>query len=194
MRVIASGLTAVRGGRTVFSGVSFALGAGETLAVTGPNGAGKSTLLRLVAGLLAPVAGNIALDPLPADGAIHYVGHLDGLKTALSVRQNLEFWRSLWDGKPVASALETVGLGNLADLPVQVLSAGQRRRVALARLLIAERPLWLLDEPATALDANGEAMLGRVIAAHLAGGGVAMVATHRDLPLAPTTTLTLGAA
>jgi heme exporter protein A len=193
MRVIASGLTAVRGGRTVFSGVSFALGAGETLAVTGPNGAGKSTLLRLVAGLLAPVAGNIALDPLPADGAIHYVGHLDGLKTALSVRQNLEFWRSLWDGKPVASALETVGLGNLADLPVQVLSAGQRRRVALARLLIAERPLWLLDEPATALDASGEAMLGRVIAAHLAGGGMAMVATHRDPPLSPTATLALGA-
>jgi heme exporter protein A len=193
MRVIASGLTAVRGGRTVFSGVSFALGAGETLAVTGPNGAGKSTLLRLVAGLLAPVAGNIALDPLPADGAIHYVGHLDGLKTALSVRQNLEFWRSLWDGKPVASALETVGIGNLADLPVQVLSAGQRRRVALARLLIAERPLWLLDEPATALDASGEAMLGRVIAAHLAGGGMAMVATHRDPPLSPTATLALGA-
>jgi heme exporter protein A len=193
MRVIASGLAAVRGGRTVFSGVSFALGAGETLAVTGPNGAGKSTLLRLVAGLLAPVAGNIALEPQPADGAIHYVGHLDGLKTALSVRQNLEFWRSLWDGKPVAPALETVGIGNLADLPVQALSAGQRRRVALARLLIAERPLWLLDEPATALDASGEAMLGRVIAAHLAGGGIAMVATHRDRPLSPTATLALGA-
>jgi heme exporter protein A len=194
MRVTATNLTAVRGGRTVFAGVSFSLGAGEALAVTGPNGVGKSTLLRLAAGLLAPAAGSIALEPLPADSAFHYLGHLDGLKTTLSVRQNLEFWRSLWIGKAVEPALETVGIVKLADLPVGVLSAGQRRRVALARLLIAERALWLLDEPATALDAGGEAMLGRVIAAHLAGGGMTMVATHRDLPLVPTATLSLGAA
>ncbi|HEY5080905.1 MAG TPA: heme ABC exporter ATP-binding protein CcmA [Bauldia sp.] len=194
MRVTATNLTAVRGGRTVFAGVSFSLGAGEALAVTGPNGVGKSTLLRLAAGLLAPAAGSIAFEPLPADAAIHYLGHLDGLKTTLSVRQNLEFWRSLWIGKAIEPALENVGIVKLADLPVGVLSAGQRRRVALARLLIAERALWLLDEPATALDAGGEAMLGRVIAAHLAGGGMTMVATHRDLPLVPTATLSLGAA
>jgi heme exporter protein A len=197
MRVTATDLTAVRGGRTVFAGLSFTLGAGETLVVTGPNGAGKSTLLRLVAGLLAPVAGSIAIEPAPGggfDASLHYLGHLDGLKTALSVRQNLEFWRALWHGKPVAPALEAVGLVNLADLPVGVLSAGQRRRVALARLLLAERPLWLLDEPATALDAAGEATLGRVIAAHLAAGGLAMVATHGDLPLVPTATLALGVA
>ena len=192
MRVTATDLTAVRGGRTVFSGVSFTLGEGQALAVTGPNGAGKSTLLRLVAGLLAPAGGKVALDPTPEDSAIHYLGHLDGLKTALTVRQNLEFWRVLWKGGPVSPALVRLGLESLTDLHVGVLSAGQRRRVALARLLVARRPLWLLDEPATALDANAEATLGAVIGEHLAGGGMAIVATHRPLPI-PAATLTLGA-
>jgi heme exporter protein A len=193
MRVTATDLTAVRGGRIVFSGVSFTLGDGQALAVTGPNGAGKSTLLRLVAGLLAPAGGKVALDPTPEDSAIHYLGHLDGLKTALTVRQNLEFWRVLWKGRAVAPALARLGLESLGDLHVGVLSAGQRRRVALARLLIAERPLWLLDEPVTALDASAEATLGAVIGAHLAGGGMAIVATHRPLPI-PAVTLSLGAA
>jgi heme exporter protein A len=197
MRLTGSGLAVVRNGRSVFSGLSFELAAGELLAVTGANGVGKSTLLRIVAGLLAPSAGRVSLEPATADSLaseLHYLGHLDGLKTTLTVRRNLEFWRALWAGKAVELALESVGLGNLADLPVGLLSAGQRRRLAIARVLIAERALWLLDEPATSLDAAGEQMLGRLIAVHLAAGGMAMVATHRELPLAATATLTLGTA
>jgi heme exporter protein A len=197
MRLTGSGLAVVRNGRSVFSGLSFELAAGELLAVTGANGVGKSTLLRIVAGLLAPSAGRVSLEPATADSLaseLHYLGHLDGLKTTITVRRNLEFWRALWAAKAVELALEAVGLGNFADLPVGLLSAGQRRRLAIARLLIDERALWLLDEPATSLDAAGEQMLGRLIAAHLAAGGMAMVATHRELPLAATATLTLGTA
>ncbi|HVY21440.1 MAG TPA: heme ABC exporter ATP-binding protein CcmA [Bauldia sp.] len=193
MRLTASDLTAVRGGRMVFAGVSFALGAGQALAVTGANGSGKSTLLRLVAGLLKPAAGNITIDPAREDSALHYLGHLDGLKTALTVRQNLQFWRTLWNGGAVETAFARFGLEALADLHVGALSAGQKRRVTLARLLIAPRPLWLLDEPATALDTAAEAMLGTVVAEHLASGGMAIVATHRPLPF-PAAMLALGAA
>lgn len=197
MRLTAGDLAASRGGRPVFAGLSFTLAGGEMLAVTGPNGSGKSTLLRVVAGLLAPAAGSVVLDPLDdagMKGAVHYLGHLDALKGALTVRDNLAFWRRLWGGGAIDAALDAVGLGALADLPAGVLSAGQKRRVAIARLLLAQRPLWLLDEPATALDAAAEATLGRLIGDHLASGGMAIVATHRDLPLAPTATLKLGAA
>jgi heme exporter protein A len=197
MRLTASDLAATRGGRQVFAGISFTISDGEMLSVTGPNGAGKSTLLRLVAGLLAPRHGRVALEPVD-DGemkaAIHYLGHLDALKGALTVRDNLDFWRSLWGSGDIDAALDAVGLRRLADLPAGILSAGQRRRVAIARLLLAKRPVWLLDEPATALDDDAEAVLGTLIAAHLAGGGMAIVATHRDLPVLPTTTLGLGAA
>ena len=196
MRLTATGLAAVRGGRPVFADLSFTLSPGELLAVTGPNGAGKSTLLRLVAGLLRPVAGTVVLEEAE-DAAIganaHYLGHLDALKPGLTVRQNLDFWRLLWGGGDIDAALEAVGLEPLGDLHAAVLSAGQRRRVALARLLVAPRPLWLLDEPATGLDASAEAGLGRLIADHLSGGGMAIAATHRDLPLKPTATLALGA-
>ena len=141
--------------------------------------------LRLVAGLLEPDAGAVRFDPEPDGGratAIHYLGHLDALKRTLTVGENLAFWRRLWGGDgSVADALDAVELDGLDDLPVATLSAGQRRRVALARLLVADRPLWLLDEPATSLDAGGEAMLGRLIAGHLAGGGIVIAATHRDL-------------
>jgi heme exporter protein A len=197
MRLTGAGLSAVRGGRLVFADVGFSVGAGELLAVTGGNGAGKSTLLRLIAGLLPPAAGSIVLEPGEAadlQGNVHYLGHLDGLKTGLTVRQNLDFWRRLWNGDGVAAALAALRLEGLADLPVPVLSAGQRRRVALARLLVARRPVGLLDEPATALDAAAEEGLGALIAGHLAGGGLAIAATHRDLPLKPTQTLRLGAA
>lgn len=196
MRLSGAGLGAVRGGRTVFAGVGFSVAAGELLAVTGNNGAGKSTLLRLVAGLLPAAAGSVTLEPAETGEVaenVHYLGHLDGLKPALTVRQNLDFWRRIWGAGDPGAALEGVGLEALADLPVAVLSAGQRRRVALARLLLAKRPVWLLDEPATALDAAAEAGLGRLIAAHLAGGGLAIAATHRDLPIAPSATLRLGA-
>jgi heme exporter protein A len=124
----------------------------------------------------------------------HYLGHLDALKPSLTVRQNLDFWRKLWGGGDVGGALEAVGLEPLGDLHASVLSAGQRRRVALARLLVSRRVLWLLDEPATALDAAAEAGLGRLIANHLSGGGMAIAATHRDLPVKPAAVLRLGAA
>jgi heme exporter protein A len=196
MRLTGSDMTVVRGGRTVFSGLSFGVGAGDVLAVTGANGAGKSTLLRLIAGLLPLTAGSVALDPASEGGVarvLHYLGHLDGLKAALTVRQNLDFWKKLWRGGSVDAALERVGLNSLADLHVGVLSAGQKRRAAIARLLLVERPLWLLDEPATSLDAEAQTTLGSLVGAHLASGGMAIVATHRDLPVTPTATLRLGA-
>jgi heme exporter protein A len=192
MRLTADGLGAIRGGRLVLDGVSFALAGGEALAVTGANGSGKSTLLRLLAGLLKPAAGTIAIDPASEDSAIHYLGHLDGLKTALTARQNLAFWQTLWRGGPIEPALVRLGIEALADLHAGVLSAGQKRRVALARLLVAKRPIWLLDEPTTALDAAAEETLTAVVREHLAGGGMAVVATHRPLPYA-TQSLALGA-
>jgi heme exporter protein A len=198
MRLTATDLAATRGNRRIFAGVSFAVDSGELLAVTGPNGAGKSTLLRIVAGLLRPTAGTVAADPADENGLggiVHYLGHLDALKPALSVRDNLAFWQHLW-GREVAvePALDSVGLGHIVDLPAGVLSAGQRRRVAIARLLLAERPIWLLDEPATALDSDAEAGLGGLIARHLAAGGLALAATHRGLPITPSATVALGGA
>jgi len=196
MQVRAEGLSAMRGGRTVFADVRFAVDAGEALAVTGPNGSGKSTLLRVIAGLLGPVAGAIVIDPAAEDSALHYLGHLDGLKTALTVRQNLVFWQALWNGRrddeQIGPALARLGIEPLADLTLGVLSAGQRRRVALTRMLLAKRPLWLLDEPATALDAAGEDAVAAMVEAHLREGGIAVVATHRPLPYA-VRSLALGA-
>ena len=149
MRLVAEGLGSMRGGRTLFRGLSFALAAGEALAVTGPNGSGKTTLLRLIAGLLPPTAGRIALadSEEPVGEAVHFVGHLDALKGALTVDENLAFHRSLFGGggTTVDEALARMGIGTLAALPAQVLSAGQRRRAALARLLVSYRPVWLLD-------------------------------------------------
>jgi heme exporter protein A len=194
MRLTAEALTAVRGGRTVFSGLSFTAGAGELVAVVGPNGSGKSTLLRILAGLLRAASGKVSADSATDFGeAVHYLGHLDALKASLSVRANLEFWKRLWNGAAVDTALDAVDLIGLADLPAGVLSAGQRRRVAIARLLIAKRPIWLLDEPLTALDASSEKKLGRLLGEHLASNGIAIVATHRDLPLRPAATIELGA-
>jgi heme exporter protein A len=199
MRLSATGLTAVRGGREVFAEKSFAVASGELLAVTGPNGSGKSTMLRLVAGLVRPAAGTVALDPAPEEGIgreVHYLGHLDALKPALTVGENLSFWRRIWRGGGLSSeeALDRVGLAHLADLPAGILSAGQRRRVAIARLLLSHRPVWLLDEPTAALDAAAEKTLGRLIADHLSGGGLVLAATHRPLPVAPAATLALGEA
>ncbi len=141
-----------------------------------------------------PLQGREEQGSLPIGENAHYLGHLDALKPGLTVRQNLDFWRKLWGGGDIDAALDAVGLEPLGDLHAAVLSAGQKRRVALARLLVKRRVLWLLDEPATALDAAAEAGLGRLIADHLSGGGMAIAATHRDLPVSPTATLTLGAA
>lgn len=199
VRLVAENLVAERGGRAVLAGVSFAVASGELLAITGPNGSGKSTTLRLIAGLLRPTGGTLTLDPAQEDGiaaSVHYLGHLDGLKPNLSLAENLEFWRRLWRGAGLGidAALDRVGLAALSDLPAGILSAGQRRRAAIARLLLDDRPIWLLDEPTTALDAAAEIILGDLIGSHLAGEGLVIAATHRSLPVAASATLTLGRA
>jgi heme exporter protein A len=190
-----------RGGRTIFSGISFQIHDGELLAVTGANGAGKSTLLRAVAGLLPLAAGALRFDVAGADPhAIgentHYFGHLDGLKPSLTVHENLALWTRVAGepGLPVIEALEQVELDHLDDMPAGYLSAGQRRRASLARLLVVRRPLWLLDEPTSALDARSEAVFGALLADHLGAGGLAIAATHRPLPVATAATLRIGAA
>ena len=199
LRLSAIDIAAERGGREVFSRLSLSVQAGELLAVTGPNGAGKSTLLRLLAGLLKPSAGEIRLEP-EADAVrsqrVHYLGHLDALKLGLTLAENLAFWRKLGDepGRPVADALDAVGLKALADTPVLYLSAGQRRRVAIARLLVTRRPVWLLDEPASGLDTAAEGRLGAIIEQALEEGTIVVAASHQALPLPATATLPLGAA
>ncbi|MCX5494665.1 heme ABC exporter ATP-binding protein CcmA [Kaistia dalseonensis] len=190
-------LAVERGGRPILADLSFTLRSRELLLVTGRNGAGKSTLLRAIAGLLPHVAGTISIDP--ADGPVgehaHYFGHLDGLKSSLTVADNLALWTRIAGapGVDIIAALEEVGLDHLDDLPAAYLSAGQRRRVGLARLLLVRRPLWLLDEPTSALDAEAEATFGDLLAAHLARGGLAIAATHRPMPVPATATLALEA-
>jgi heme exporter protein A len=188
MRLTASDLACTRGGREVFAGLGFAVGAGAALLVTGPNGAGKSSLLRLIAGLLRPTTGALALedgDPeLTIAEQAHYLGHQDALKPALTVGENLAFWAQfLGGGAAAAPALEAVGLAGIAHLPAAYLSAGQRRRLSVARLIAVKRPLWLLDEPTAALDAAAQRMLANLMASHLAGGGLIIAATHGPIGL-----------
>lgn len=184
----AEGLACRRGGRAIFDGVGFRLGNGEAIALTGRNGAGKSSLIAMLCGRLRPEAGTIRLDGLddmsPAEAA-HLVGHRDGLKTALTAAENLRFAQELLGqpGLTPADALATVGLPHAGPLPVGYLSAGQRRRVALARLLVASRPIWLLDEPMAALDTGSQAMLSQLMQGHLAAGGAILAATHGPLGL-----------
>lgn len=187
MRLAGSQLRCVRGGREIFADLSFTADAGEPVAVVGANGTGKTSLLRLVAGLIAPAGGRVTVtggddDLSPAEQA-HYLGHRDALKSALSVEENLAFWRAALGGEAtdIDAALNAVGLDHIAQLPAAYLSAGQRRRLSIARLLAVKRPIWLLDEPTASLDAGGQAMLADLMRGHLAGGGVIMAATH--LPL-----------
>jgi heme exporter protein A len=194
----AVGLAAVRGERVVFVDLSFALAPGEALLLTGANGAGKSTLLRLLAGLAPPAEGAVlwhgsdALADGPAHAArLRYLGHLDALKPGLTLEENLSLWARLWGGQ-VAPALEAVGLEGLGHLPARMLSAGQKRRAALARLALAPVPLWLLDEPSVGLDAASIGLFGTLLAAHRAAGGAVVAATHVDLPLPDARTLRLG--
>jgi len=201
MRLKVTVLACRRGQKAIFSGISFALSGGEALLLLGPNGAGKSSLLRIMAGLLRPVAGQIALEGADHDGPIaeqaHYLGHQDALKPSLSVVENLRFWTQFLGagrGRAPLEALETVGLIELADLPAGYLSAGQRRRLSLARLVCAPRPVWLLDEPSAALDVNGQQRLSRVMHAHLGTGGIILAATHAPLGLGQAQVLRLGSA
>ncbi len=189
-----------RGGRSVFAGVSFRLDAGRLLSVTGPNGAGKSSLLRLLAGLIRAEKGSFHVSGASKDDAVvHYLGHADALKPALTLRETLRFWAGVYrqQGRvPLDAdfdeAAERVGLRHALDLPLGVFSAGQRRRAALARLILSPRPLWLLDEPTSALDSDGEALLGGLMREHLAAGGLIVAATHQDLPIPPDQILALG--
>lgn len=197
LRLVARDLACVRGGRVVFEGLSFAIAGGEALVVTGPNGAGKSSLLRQIAGLVDIAGGSLALDGGEAEATLseqaHYIGHLDALKSAMSVRETADFWAGFLGGteRNIDDAFDVFDLAPLADLPVAYLSAGQRRRLALSRLVIAPRPIWLLDEPSVALD---RASLARLVAAmerHLESGGLIVAATHQDLGLVRTTSLDL---
>ncbi len=189
MRLAASDLACRRGGRDVFAGLSFAVAAGEALTISGRNGAGKSSLLRLIAGLVRIAHGRLAIeggDPeLTIGEQAHYLGHQDALKPSLSVAENLRFWAGFFGagatelGEPLAA----VGLDALADLPAAYLSAGQRRRLSIARLLAVKRPIWLLDEPTSTLDVAAQQRLTELMRAHLAAGGLILAATHGALGL-----------
>jgi heme exporter protein A len=187
--VSARDLALLRGERLVFAGLAFAVPEGGALLLTGANGAGKSSLLRCLAGLLPPSDGQVLWqgEDAFADRAAHalrlrYAGHAEAIKPSLTVAENIAFWARLWGGDPRA-ALAAVGLDGLADLPARVLSSGQRRRLSLARLLLGDPLLWLLDEPTVGLDAASVARLGALLAAHRAKGGAVIAATHLPLPL-----------
>jgi len=195
-----SALACRRGERLVFEELDFALAPGGALLLTGPNGSGKSSLLRLMAGLTPPLAGTLAWDgsPIAEDpaahrGRLHFIGHQDALKPVLTVAETLGFWAALREAPRdrVLPAVQKFHLAALAEWPCRVLSAGQRRRLALARLLASPAPLWLLDEPTTGLDDASTKDLLAAVAEHRSGGGMVVIATHLPLPLAEAATLSL---
>jgi heme exporter protein A len=180
-------ISCTRGGRAVFTGISFNVEAGETLAITGANGAGKSSLLRILAGLLPLAEGRLhyseSAPELTLPEQAHYLGHRDPFKPALSVRENLTFWQRYLGGpsSDIERSLDLAGLGAISHLPAGYLSAGQKRRLSIARLIAMKRPIWLLDEPATALDAAGQSAFIAIMQSHLDGGGLIVAATHVPL-------------
>lgn len=187
MRLSGRGVRCVRGGREIFAGLDFQIASGNALAVTGANGAGKSSLLRMIAGLLPVTDGAISASSDDVDLTLaeqaHYLGHRDALKPALTVAENLLFWQAFLGGETAdtQASLEAAGLGHVANLPAAVLSAGQRRRLSIARLLAVKRPLWLLDEPTSALDAAGQKTFASLMTKHLKSGGLIVAATHGPL-------------
>jgi heme exporter protein A len=193
MRLVAEGLSAKRGEDLIFRDISFEIGAGAALVVKGPNGSGKSTLLRVVAGLLPRESGKVHLsgadDFETVAAACHYLGHRNAMKRELTVAENLRFWKTFFgdsqggSGIGVEDAAEAVGLGGIVHLPFGYLSAGQQRRMAMAKLLVAWRPVWILDEPTAALDTAAEMMFAGLVKEHLRRGGIALAATHQPLGL-----------
>jgi heme exporter protein A len=194
MRLVAEGLSAKRGEDLIFQDISFEIPRGEALVVKGPNGSGKSTLLRVLAGLLPAETGTAKLvaaaQPVERLGeACHYLGHRNAMKRELTVDENLVFWKAFFGdfsggaGISVDEAVESVGLGGIVHLPFGYLSAGQQRRMAMAKLLVAWRPVWILDEPTAALDVDAEKMFAGLVTTHLARGGIAIAATHQPLGL-----------
>jgi heme exporter protein A len=191
-RLVAEGISAFRGDRLVLDRVSLSVAAGGALVLLGPNGAGKSTLLRAIAGLKRLDGGRVLFDGSDdLDGKIAYLGHQDAIKPGLSAAENLSFAARI-SGRHINLALEALGIGALAGLPARMLSAGQKRRLALARLSLTGAPLWLLDEPTLGVDASSVDAFGRVLAAHRKAGGVVLAATHLPLPMPNAVELRLG--
>ena len=184
MKLQATGLACERNGRLLFRDLDFTLASGDLAELRGPNGAGKSSLLRAMAGLVPLLAGKIEMTDggdAPLSSRLHYIAHSDAMKAVLNVEQNLQFWCDVLGGSSIDKALKAFDLHGLRHDPVQLLSAGQRRRLCLSRLFVAKRPLWLLDEPTTALDATSQNILIVRIQQHLAEGGIVIAATHGDL-------------
>ncbi len=198
MKLIADRLACIRGDRTLFAGLSFAVEGGEVLLLLGPNGAGKTTLIRMIVGLLRPDEGRIALDGGDAELSLgeqcHCLGHLNAVKSSLTVEENARFWCRYLGGQPdrIETALAAFGLAHLRDIPAAYLSAGQKRRLGLARVLVAHRPIWLLDEPAVSLDSAAQDMLTTAVDGHTAAGGLVVAATHAPLGFAKSRELHLG--
>ena len=199
MQLIVENLSIERGGRRLAEGLSFVLKPGDVLLLLGPNGSGKTTLLRTLVGFARPASGAITLEGAAPDHEIaekaHYIGHLNAVKPALTVAENLTFWAAYLGGSgaSLGAALQRFELDGLADIPAGYLSAGQKRRLGLARLIVVARPLWLLDEPTVSLDTQGVEALAKLIGEHRAGGGMVVAATHIPLGLSGARELTLGA-
>ena len=189
-------LSAVRSGRRVFEGLTFTAAKGEALIVKGANGSGKSTLLRILAGFGEASAGSVEYSGGDEDTRqaehCHYVAHADALKSALTAAENLDFWARYFGGGSPGPALDATGIGHLADIPAGLLSAGQKRRLGLARIMLAPRPIWLLDEPSVSLDAASQQQLADLMTAHVAGGGILVAATHLPLGLVNARDIDLG--
>lgn len=188
MMLTVTDLSIARGGIPVLEGLNLTLGAGQAMVLRGPNGIGKTTLLRTIAGLQPPLSGKV--DVMPE--SLVYAGHADGIKPTLTVTENLSFWSQAFGNHDISSAIAAFALGPLAARPAGALSAGQKRRLGLARLLVTGRAIWVLDEPTVSLDVDAVAMFAAAVRAHLAQGGAALIATHIDLGLSEAQVLDVG--